>query len=75
MKLVLKLLFALFICWIAIGIYLLNTENPTGKLVMGLCVCYWAFVLMPVFIFHRYKNGKYKKYVINADREEENQEA
>lgn len=67
MKTILKILFVIFLLWMIVGAYLLNTEHPKGKVVMGLGVLYMAFVLMPIFIYHRYKDGKYKKYIINTD--------
>ena len=32
---------------------------------MGLGVMYLSFIFMPIFIYWRYKDGKYKKYIIN----------
>ncbi|WP_299105485.1 hypothetical protein [uncultured Tenacibaculum sp.] len=65
MKTVLKVLFIIFLVWMIIGAYLLNTLHPKAQVVMGLGVLYMAFILMPLFIYHRYKDGKYKKYIIN----------
>jgi len=50
------------------GAYLLNTEHPKSQVVMGLGVLYMSFILMPLFIYYRYKDGKYKKYVMNSDK-------
>tara|TARA_R110001632_G_scaffold153025_1_gene270751 strand:+ start:4679 stop:4867 length:189 start_codon:yes stop_codon:yes gene_type:complete len=49
----------------AIGGYLEYTEHPKGPIVMGLGVMYLSFIFMPIFIYWRYKDGKYKKYIIN----------
>lgn len=68
MKLVLKILFVIFIVWMCVGIYLLNTEHEKAQIVMGLGVFYMAFILMPVFIFFRYRDGKYKKYQIDDNK-------
>jgi|TARA_B110000240_G_C13242484_1_gene343848 hypothetical protein len=65
MKLVLKILFIIFILWMLLGGYLESTEHPKGPIVMGLGVMYLSFIFMPVFIYWRYKDGKYKKYIIN----------
>ena len=65
MKLVLKTLFIIFILWMLLGGYLESTEHPKGPIVMGLGVMYLSFIFMPVFIYWRYKDGKYKKYIIN----------
>lgn len=68
MKLVLKILFIIFILWMSIGIFLLKTEHPKAEIVMGLGVFYLSFLLMPIFIYHRYKDGKYKKYQLNDQK-------
>ena len=65
MKFVLKTLFIIFILWMLLGGYLESTEHPKGPIVMGLGVMYLSFIFMPVFIYWRYKDGKYKKYIIN----------
>ncbi len=70
MKLI-KILFLLFILWMATGTILLNLAHPKAQIVMGLGVLYMAFILMPIFIYHRYKDGKYKKYIINYDKKKE----
>ena len=61
----LKILFIIFLIWMAIGCYLEYTEHPKGPIVMGLGVMYLSFIFMPIFIYWRYKDGKYKKYIIN----------
>ena len=65
MKLVLKTLFIIFILWMLLGGYLESTKHPKGPIVMGLGVMYLSFIFMPIFIYWRYKDGKYKKYIIN----------
>ena len=61
----LKILFIIFLIWMAIGGYLEYTEHPKGPIVIGLGVMYLSFIFMPIFIYWRYKDGKYKKYIIN----------
>jgi len=68
MKLVLKIVFIIFILWICIGLFLLKTEHPKAEIVMGLGVFYLSFLLMPIFIYYRYKDGKYKKYQLNDEK-------
>lgn len=65
MKNLLKILFIIFILWMTVGGYLEYTEHPKGPIVMGLGVMYLSFIFMPIFIYWRYKDGKYKKYIIN----------
>ena len=68
MKTLLKILFVIFILWMCVGIYLLQTEHTKAQIVMGLGVFYLSFLLMPIFIYHRYKGGNYKKYELNDEK-------
>lgn len=65
MKLTLKIMFVIFVLWMILGAYLVNTEHDKAQIVMGLGVLYLSFLLMPFFIYYRYKDGKYKKYQLN----------
>lgn len=67
MKLLLNIMFVIFLVWMSVGGYLEITEHPKGPIVMGLGVLYLSFILMPTFIYWRYKNGRYKKYIIKDD--------
>lgn len=68
MKLVLKIMFVIFLVWIAIGMYLLNIAHEKAQIVMGLSVFYFSFLFMPFFIYYRYRDGKYKKYILNDEK-------
>ncbi|NVJ89446.1 MAG: hypothetical protein HWD82_08405 [Flavobacteriaceae bacterium] len=68
MKLALKIMFIIFIIWMIIGVFLINTEHEKAQIVMGLGVLYLSFLFMPLFIYFRYKDGKYKKYIINDEK-------
>ena len=68
MKLTLKIMFIIFIVWMVTGIYLLNTEHEKAQIVMGLGVFYFSFLFMPFFIYYRYRDGKYKKYILNDEK-------
>ena len=65
MKILIRILFIIFLCWMVVGAYLLNSEHPKAQIIMGLGVLYMSFILMPIFIYFRYKDNKYKKYIIN----------
>ena len=67
MKKVILVLFIIFLVWMAVGAYLETTEHPKGPVVVGLGVLYLSFIVMPVFIYWRYRHGKYKKYIIKDD--------
>lgn len=68
MKILLKIMLVVFLVWMAVGIYLLNTEHEKAQIVMGLGVFYFSFLFMPLFIYYRYRDGKYQKYVINDNK-------
>lgn len=65
MKLLLKILFFIFIAGLITGGYLNLIGNPIYDLVIGIDILFLSFILMPLFIYYRYKKGKYKKYVID----------
>jgi len=68
MKLALKILFVVFILWMITGAYLVNTAHEKAEIVMGLGVLFLSFIFMPLFIYYRYKDGKYKKYILNDEK-------
>ena len=51
-----------------IGIYLVNTNHEKAQVIMGLGVLFFSFLFMPLFIYYRYKDGKYKKYILNDEK-------
>tara|TARA_R110002049_G_scaffold616_7_gene3549 strand:- start:10009 stop:10248 length:240 start_codon:yes stop_codon:yes gene_type:complete len=68
MKIALKIMFIIFIVWMIVGGYLINTEHEKAQVVMGLGVLYLSFLFMPLFIYFRYRDGKYKKYILNDQK-------
>jgi len=68
MKVLLKIMFIIFVTWVAIGIYLIHIDHEKAQIVMGLSIFYFSFLLMPIFIYYRYKDGKYKKYILNDQK-------
>lgn len=68
MKKLLKLLFTIFLIAISIGGLLILNQHPKGELVVGLSVVFLFFLLIPLFIYHRFKGGKYKKYQLNDEK-------
>ena len=68
MKLALKIMFIIFILWMLTGGYLIKNQHEKAQVVMGLGVFFLSFLFMPLFIYYRYKDGKYKKYIINDQK-------
>ena len=61
-------MFIIFIVWMITGLYLVNVNHENAQVVMGLGVFYFSFLFMPFFIYYRYRDGKYKKYILNDEK-------
>ncbi len=62
MKTGLKLILFLALGLIGYGFYLNSSVVGTGEKVIGIGVLVFAFILMPMFIYHRYKNKDLRNY-------------
>ncbi|MDP2067531.1 MAG: hypothetical protein Q8K04_01075 [Lutibacter sp.] len=58
MKYVIIFVLVLTLGMLGTGFYLKNSGDANGEIVIGLGVLLVAFILMPLFIYHRYKNKK-----------------
>ena len=56
MKILLKIVFFSSLLIIIIGFILNNFTSQNGHLFIGVGVLLFAFILMPLFIYHRYKD-------------------
>ncbi len=65
MKALLQILFALFILGVFYGIYLNVQGDDFHHQVFGISIIFFSFIVMPLFIYYRYQQGKYKKYVLD----------
>lgn len=80
MKYVLTILLIIIISALAYGFYIKDNLDGQGEIIIGIGVLAIAFILMPLFIYHRYKNknikdftfDKYKQDLIEHNRKEEN---
>ncbi len=68
MKLFIKILFLIFVAAIIIGFYLKSDKHPKADIIIGLDILFLTFVLMPFFIYYRYRKGKYKKYILDPNK-------
>ncbi len=68
MKLAIQLILVLNIIIFVIGFYLLNQEHPKGNVVVGIGVLAFSFILMPLFLYHRYRRKKLKDYMLDKEK-------
>lgn len=62
MKIVLRLLLIAVLILIGFGYYLNLEESGIGEKFIGFGVVLFAFILMPMFIYYRYKEKDLRNY-------------
>ena len=67
MKLLLKILLFLDIIGLSIGFYIKSENIAQGDLIIGLSLVLGFFVVMPLFIYHRWKNKNVKDYMLSKE--------
>lgn len=68
MKYFIKILFVAILLLICIGYYYKNIGNhATGDKLVGVGILVSAFILMPLFIYHRWKNKNVKDYMLTEE--------
>ncbi|MCG2417675.1 hypothetical protein K8089_01480 [Aequorivita sp. F47161] len=67
MKYVLTILFFLVLISLGTGFYIKSGDEGTGNLIIGLSLMVGFFILMPLFIYHRWKNRDVKEYMLTKE--------
>jgi len=67
LKIILRLLFFIEIGLFLVGFYLKNTNATNGNFIVGIAVLGMAFILLPFFLYTRYKNKKLSQYIFPKD--------
>ena len=67
MRLSIILLFVISIIGASIGFYIKPEDPETGNLFIGLSIVLGFFVVMPLFIYHRWKNRSVKDYMLTKE--------
>jgi len=70
MKFVIIFILILSVGMLGTGFYLKNSGDAGGEIVIGIGVLIVAFILMPLFIYHRYKNKNLKDFTFDKFRKD-----
>ena len=71
MKYLLRFLLLAFFILLGYGYLLKNSGDEMGDKWIGVSILLLALVIMPLFIFHRYKNKNFSDYMYKTDKREE----
>ncbi|GAA0751360.1 hypothetical protein [Psychroflexus lacisalsi] len=68
MRALIKLVFILIAAGFALGAYFkIYDEELIGERIIGICVLASAFVLMPLFLAHRWKGKRLQDYTLTKE--------
>ena len=67
MKFSIILLFVVSILGGSIGFYIKSDDPQNGNLFIGLSLVLGFFVVMPLFLYHRWKNRNVKDYMLTKE--------
>lgn len=70
MKYIIITLLIIILGALTYGFYLKNTGDNSGEIVIGIGVLAIAFIFMPLFIYHRYKNKNIKDFTFDKYRKD-----
>ncbi len=70
MKYFIMTLLVLVLGMLGYGFYIKSNGDANGEIVIGMSVLMVAFVLMPLFIYHRYKNKNLSEFKFDNFRKE-----
>ncbi|HAT67243.1 MAG TPA: hypothetical protein DCS66_22050 [Flavobacteriaceae bacterium] len=73
MKYFLIILFIAIVVALITGYYVKPDDPKTGNLLIGLSVSGLFLVLMPLFVYHRWKNKNVKDYMLTKENIEKMQ--
>jgi hypothetical protein len=74
MKYIITILFIAVLISLGVGFYIKPEDEATGNLIIGLTLMAGFFVLMPLFIYHRWKNRSVKDYMLTKENIEKMQD-
>jgi len=67
MKYFLSFLLIATIAGLCTGFYIKSENVATGQLIIGISIVVGFFILMPLFIYHRWKDKNVKDYMLTKE--------
>lgn len=68
MKYLIRILFMAVVVLVVVGYYYKNSgDHVTGDTWVGIGILGASFILMPLFIYHRWKNKNVKDYMLTEE--------
>ncbi len=68
MKYIIKIVLIIVVLLVCVGYYFKNTgDHLTGDKLVGIGILTASFILMPLFIYHRWKNKDVKDYMLTEE--------
>jgi hypothetical protein len=67
MKYFIIILFFLVVVGVCTGFYIKTEDHALGELLIGGSLVVGFFILMPLFIYHRWKNRSVKDYMLTKE--------
>jgi len=66
-KLFIKIVAIVVISLLSVGIYMQSKSLPQGEKITGISVLLLAFVLLPLFLYYRFRNKNLKDYMLTKE--------
>ena len=70
MKFVISIVLIVVLGMLTYGYFVKQSGDVNGEIIIGISVLIVAFVLMPLFIYHRYKNKNIKDFTFDNYRKD-----
>jgi len=69
MKYVILVIFILVVLAVGVGFYfrIFEEDIKTGDIIIGIAVLVSCFIMMPLFIYHRWKGKRLKDYTLSPE--------
>lgn len=71
MKIIIRVLVFIVLGILSIGFYMQYKEMPQAEKIIGIGVLLIVLVLLPAFLYHRYRNKNLQDYILDKEKWEQ----